>query len=132
VPFDVTVSVDPTVALPPIVGAPVEIGATPDTAEVDFENDTAEPALLVAVTRTRKNLVTSAATGVYDDPVLLREISVQPAGRVADAAPELVQRNHLYPYEAVGVAIQVPVDADRSEPYLADPEMAGVLRTAGA
>jgi hypothetical protein len=131
VPLEFTVSNEPTLAGPLTVGAPVENGATPATTEVDFEYEAADPALFVAVTRTRRNLVTSVAMAVYVEEVLFSEISVQPVGRVDAAAPEFVQRSHLYAYEAVGVAFQVPLVAVRSDPYLAVPEIDGVLLTDG-
>lgn len=69
-------------------GGPLAIGARVEsatTAAVAADQCVAEPAVLVAVTASRRNFVRSAVTGTYPSPYALSP--VQPAGSALAATP---------------------------------------------
>jgi hypothetical protein len=78
--------------VPVMAGAVVSVGVRV-TRSVVAEKEVVEPTELVAVTRTRRCLPATAASGVY---VLLvaPAIAVQPVGSVVVAAPAVAQLNH--------------------------------------
>ena len=85
------VRVLPTLTVPVIAGAVLSVGVRV-TRSVVAENDVVEPTEFVAVTRTRRYLPATAASGVYVllvAPVMV----VQPVGSVVAAAPDAVQLN---------------------------------------
>jgi len=77
--------------VPVMAGAVASVGVRV-TRSVVAENEVDAPTEFVAVTRTRRCLPATAASGVY---VLLvaPAIAVQPAGSVVVAAPAVVQLN---------------------------------------
>ena len=85
------VNVEPTFVAPEAAGARVLIGAEP-TLAVAAEKWMVEPAVLVAVTLRRKNLLTWVLVGVKL-LVVAPAIAVQPEGWVALALPVEVQLN---------------------------------------
>ena len=85
------VRVLPTLTVPVMAGALLSVGVRV-TRSVVAENEVDAPTEFVAVTRTRRYLPATAASGVY---VLLvaPAIAVQPVGSVVAAAPDAVQLN---------------------------------------
>jgi hypothetical protein len=120
---EVAVRVCPSTGSPLIDGAAVLDGATPVTGELTADAALADPAVLVAVTRTTNALPTSAPASVY-------ACAVAPVTST-QLLPSVLQRRHWYAYEIGVDPDQMPGDAVSVCPSWVVPVIVGAVLFAG-